>query len=74
MAYGSIVILILLACLFYEIGRLDEDLSGGMGLAAGVLAFLFWQFVAGGGWIYLLVSAVLGYGLLTCYKIWRSAS
>jgi VIT1/CCC1 family predicted Fe2+/Mn2+ transporter len=68
-SYVSIIILVLLVSLFYQIGDMDEKLSSGLGMTVGVLVFLFCQFVLQGGLLYLVLSVVGGFGLLTFYKI-----
>lgn len=59
-----------LLCAFYKMGQIDEEIGWAVGLAIGVLALIgnhFWP----GGYAGLALHAVVGFVLLTIYKIVR---
>jgi len=55
---------------FFKIGDLDDEIGWALGLGAGVLALVLNHFFIG-GYLGLLVHAIIAFVLLTIYKIIR---
>jgi hypothetical protein len=68
--YAYIMLAFFLLCAFTKIGQIDEEIGWVIGLAFGILALIlnhYWP----GGYGGLALHAVLGFVLLTIYKVVR---
>jgi hypothetical protein len=68
--YTRVALSFILLCAFVKMGQLDEEIGWAVGLAFGLLALVgnhFWP----GGHAGLALHAVIGFVLLTVYKIVR---
>lgn len=68
--YTYVMLSFFLLCGFWKMGQIDEDIGWAVGLAFGLLALIgnhYWP----GGYAGLALHAVVGFVLLTIYKIVR---
>ena len=66
--YTYVALSFILLCAFFKIGQIDEEIGWVIGLSVGILALIlnhYWP----GGCRGLALHAVLGFVLLTLYKV-----